>query len=243
MKFYKYPTSIQLEDYTKNLEGQFVVVEEKLDGSEIGVSFDVDKTPIYQAKTEILNGKFNDFIGYIEFDLFKQWVNVHKNKLFDLLGTRYVMFGEWLLIKHSIYYDMLPHYFIEFDVLDTEKNIFLSTLERNQMFTDSPVVSAPVLWKGVVDDSEEIKVLIGNSLFQSKHWTSSLIENAKSMGVDPDVAILNSDASNSMEGLYIKIEQDHHVVERLQVTRPNFSNSNYTPNVLNQLRDNINLWR
>ena len=39
-------------------------------------------------------------------------------QLWPRLGDRYVLYGEWLYAKHTVFYDALPHYFCEFDVLD-----------------------------------------------------------------------------------------------------------------------------
>lgn len=44
----------------------------------------------------------------------------YKDRLYEVLGRRYVMYGEWMYAKHTIYYDLLPHYYMEFDVLDRE---------------------------------------------------------------------------------------------------------------------------
>ena len=43
------------------------------------------------------------------------------------------MYGEWLYAKHTVYYDALPHYFLEFDIYDKEQAIFLSTKKRKEL--------------------------------------------------------------------------------------------------------------
>jgi hypothetical protein len=37
------------------------------------------------------------------------------------------MYGEWVYAKHTVFYDKLPHYFLEFDILETKTGAFLST--------------------------------------------------------------------------------------------------------------------
>jgi hypothetical protein len=44
-----------------------------------------------------------------------------------------VLYGEWLYAKHTIFYDRLPQYFLEFDVLDLESDAFLSTARRREL--------------------------------------------------------------------------------------------------------------
>src|SRR6202012_2887914 len=113
-----------------------------------------------------------------QFDLFKRWANHHQNALWDVLGARYVMYGEWLYARHTIRYDRLPHYFLEFDLLDRETGEFLSTERRRSILVASPGVSVPVLASGTI---RSFGKFLGLSLCAS---------------------------SEMMEGLYIKWEED-----------------------------------
>lgn len=59
------------------------------------------------------------------------------------------MYGEWLYAKHTVYYDELTHYFMEFDLFDREKNAFLSTKKRRELLSGYPfIVSVLVLFEG-----------------------------------------------------------------------------------------------
>ncbi len=55
------------------------------------------------------------------------------------------MYGEWLYAKHTVFYDNLPHYFMEFDVLDRLTRAFLSTTARRELLTGLPVMPVPVI--------------------------------------------------------------------------------------------------
>ena len=44
----------------------------------------------------------------------------------DVLGDRYILYGEWLYAKHTVFYNSLPHYFLEYDLLDRFPGQFLS---------------------------------------------------------------------------------------------------------------------
>ena len=103
--------------------GKNLVVEEKCDGANSAVSFDTDGTLMLQSRGHYLTG------GYREkhYDLLKQWANVHRDALYDLLGSRYIMYGEWMYAKHTVFYNALPHYFLEFDILDRQTQCFLDT--------------------------------------------------------------------------------------------------------------------
>ncbi len=41
-----------------------------------------------------------------------------------------MLYGEWCYGKHSSFYTDLPHYLLEFDLLDTQTGSFLATERR-----------------------------------------------------------------------------------------------------------------
>src|SRR4051812_10400132 len=105
-----------------DVAGRHVVVEEKVDGANAGVRFDSGGDLLLQSRGHFLTGGPREK----HFNLFKQWAHAHAPALLDALLDRYVLFGEWLYAKHTVFYDRLPHYFLEFDVLDTQTGEFLS---------------------------------------------------------------------------------------------------------------------
>lgn len=175
---------------TEALRGLHILVEEKLDGSNSGVSFDDDGELILQSRGHVLSGGPRER----QFDLFKRWANHHKHWLRDALeGSRYVMYGEWLYARHTIAYDQLPHYFLEFDLLDRHTGEFLSTDRRQELLAGGPVVSVPVLASGH----------LGNSL-------------------EGYIARSTASTSEIMEGLYLKHEEHGRVVARYKYVRAGF---------------------
>ena len=145
------------------IAGRYLVLEEKIDGANSAVSFTDDGELRLQSRGHFLTG------GYRErhYDLMKQWGAVHKERLYEVLGHRYIMYGEWMYAKHSIYYDQLPHYFMEFDVLDRETGKFLDTPSRHHLLADLPICSVPVLDTGVYHSVDEILRFLGNSKYIS----------------------------------------------------------------------------
>ena len=110
------------------LAGRNLVVEEKLDGANAGLRFDAAGRLYLQSRGHFLTGGPREK----HFNLFKQWANGLAVALWDRLSTRYVLYGEWLYAKHTIFYDRLPQYFLEFDALDTDSGEFLSRLTLGQ---------------------------------------------------------------------------------------------------------------
>jgi hypothetical protein len=201
-----------------DLRGRYLVVEEKLDGANASVRFDETGRLFLQSRGHFLAGGAREK----HFDLFKQWAGAHAHLLSERLGDRYAVLGEWLHAKHTIFYDRLPHYFLEFDVLDLQEDVFLSTDARRALLAGLPIVSVPVLWRGEAATLDDLVSLIGPSLYKGPAWRERLVEAALGRGVDPDKAVLETDPSDLMEGLYIKVEENGQVIERYKHVRADF---------------------
>jgi hypothetical protein len=192
------------------------VFEEKLDGANSGVSFDEDGRLILQSRGHVLTGGPRER----QFDLFKRWASHHTKALHEILGCRYLMYGEWLYARHTIGYDQLPHFFLEFDLLDRETGDFLSTEIRRKRLAGGPVVSVPVLGSGTVSAIERY---LGRSRCSS---------------------------TEPMEGLYLKHEENGLVLARCKYVRTDFpqavaeSDTHWMdrPIVPNQLRAGVDLF-
>ena len=199
-----------------DLRGRHVVIEEKLDGANAGLSLDGDRL-LLQSRGHYLTGGPRE----THFDLFKRWAAAHAAVLRDLLRGGLVLYGEWLYAHHTVRYDALPHYFLEFDVRDPD-DTFWSTARRRAHLAGSPVRSVPVLWEGILDDPAALPRLVRRSLY------------------GPDDA----------EGLYIKVEEDGRVVERYKWVRTSFltevldSGGHWLdrPIVPNRLADGVDLF-
>ena len=199
--------------------GKNIIIEEKVDGANVGVSFSENGRLLLQSRGHFLTG------GYRErhYDLFKKWANSAVNELFERLGTRYIMYGEWLYAKHKIYYDRLPDYFLEFDVFDKENAVFLSTEKRREILKDSPVFSVPVLASGVFNKKEDVLKYLGKSLYVSDSARDNLIETALKEGLNVEDVLSESDLSTLAEGLYIKVEENGIVEDRMKFVRSGYS--------------------
>lgn len=201
-----------------DIVGKNIVLEEKIDGANSAISFTEKGELRLQSRGHFLTG------GYRErhYDLLKQWAIVQQNKLYEVLGVRYIMYGEWMYAKHSIYYDMLPHYFMEFDVLDRETNKFLDTPSRHELLKNLPVCHVPVLASGKFNNLDEVLKYLGDSKYISENHIKHLREDAEKLGLDADQICRETDASRTMEGIYIKIEENGEVVDRMKYVRNTF---------------------
>ena len=204
------------------IKGRYVVLEEKVDGANCGISFGEDGRLRLQSRGHYLNGGY----GEKQFDLFKVWANGFRYELYQLLGTRYIMYGEWLYAKHTVYYDELTHYFMEFDLFDKEEYAFLSTNKRRELLKGSPfIVSVLVLFEGRLGRLNELTSYLGKSHFKSGRFPDVLEKQCLEQGLSYETVKRQTDSTDLMEGIYIKVEEGDFVVDRLKYVRSSFLNT------------------
>ena len=112
------------------------VVEEKVDGANIGLSIDENFVIKVQNRSHFVNST-----SHRQFSTLDAWIEKHSEDLFKILNPpgKYILFGEWLFAKHSIHYSRLPSLFLAFDIFDKEKKQCLSVLERNLILEKSSI--------------------------------------------------------------------------------------------------------
>ncbi|TBU69199.1 DNA ligase [Serratia marcescens] len=182
-----------------------LVIEEKIDGANLGISFDYEANLILQNRGTILTPPF-----FGQWKTLNRWLSSKSDILFDILSDKYILFGEWCYAMHSIHYTSLPDYFLAFDIYDKPSEIFVDFDKRNQLIGKIGVSAVPFIAKGFysLDDlprfikkslysdsiAEGIYVRASNSektFFRAKivrddftqninqHWSSRLITKNK----------------------------------------------------------------
>jgi len=200
------------------LAGKLLTVEEKIDGANCAVSFDERGELLLQSRGHYLIGGVREK----HFNLFKQWATTHSRVFYETLSSRYVMYGEWMYAKHTIFYDALPHYFLEFDMLDRETDRFLDTPLRRQLLAKLPVASVPVICRRTFRSVRELASLIGDSQFIREGHIARMLEFCDAEGINRVTTWNETDRSTTMEGLYIKREEDGQVIDRFKLVRTTF---------------------
>lgn len=200
------------------LAGRRLVIEEKLDGSNTGISFTPDGELRLQSRGHYLLGGDQP-----QFALFKQWGAAHAAAFRAVLGFRYLLYGEWLYACHTIFYDRLPHYFLEYDVYDREREVFLNTPRRRELLAGLPLVSAPVLGEFIATGMDAVLALRGPSRCAGPAPGTVFAESCRSAGIVPEVLGRQIDCGGVMEGLYIKAEDDEIVTGRYKWVRGEFT--------------------
>ncbi len=258
MELRKYPRTAHIEgsglqkgdaDFDRvpfvDIAGKPLIIEEKLDGANVGIWFRDTGEPVTQSRGHVLTGGADE----TQFGLLKTWVSVHQDSLRRALGTRYILYGEWLYAKHTVFYDALPHYLLEFDVFDRDTGEYLSTNGRRELLTGAPVVSVPVVFAGTVRRLKDLTAMVKPSLYKTAHWRQSLALAQEATGAR--FGRSETDDSDLSEGLYVKWEENGVVRGRYKWVRGAFvqtildSGTHWRDRVIvpNGLQDDVDIFR
>lgn len=120
-----------------------LVVEEKVDGANLGISF--DSAGIVRLQNR---GSYLHLPGTGQWKKLEQWLNPKIDSIFEVLTDRYILFGEWCYAQHSVLYNRLPAWFLGFDIYDKEACKFLSTTRRDDAFGKMQISKIPLLGNG-----------------------------------------------------------------------------------------------
>lgn len=128
------------------LLGSEVVVEEKLDGANLGFSIGADGCVRAQNRGQYLHAPYAG-----QFARLGPWLTAHENALFDALDTHLIAFGEWCSARHSLDYTALPDWWLVFDVYDRREGRFWSTRRRDDWARSLGLPTVPALLHGRTD--------------------------------------------------------------------------------------------
>ncbi len=206
------------------IDGKHIVIEEKIDGANCAISFDDQGKLLLQSRGHYLTGGPRE----VHYNLLKQWANAHRNTFYEVLGSRYIMYGEWMYAKHRLYYDALPNYFMEFDIFDREKGVFLDTASRRELTSFMPVSSVIVLAEGTFKSTKDILKYLVKSNYVTDGHISNLEKYCVENGLNAEEILAGTDKTDTMEGLYIKVEENGQVVDRLKYVRAGFTQGTTT---------------
>ena len=122
-----------------------VVVEEKLDGANLGLSLDAEGQLRAQNR-----GQYLDAPHAGQFARLPAWLVQHDEALHAALTPDLILFGEWCAARHSLDYAALPDWFLLFDVYDRSTGRFWSTARRDALASRVGLITVPKLLQGKV---------------------------------------------------------------------------------------------
>lgn len=167
----------------KRLLAGDVIVEEKVDGANLGLT--VDHSGAMRAQNR---GSYLDLDSPTgQWKPLKRWLAVHQHALVATLHSDLMLFGEWCYATHSVRYTRLPDWFLAFDVYDRAKREFWSVDRRNTLASRLELPVVPELGRGRFD-LDSIKGFLGRSrltegppegLYVRREEAGHLVERAK----------------------------------------------------------------
>ncbi|MCB0534791.1 MAG: RNA ligase family protein [Saprospiraceae bacterium] len=207
MEFFKFPRTPHLfvlpgasirddkvmsESEANAFLSQAVIVEEKVDGANVGISFDRKGDLQFQNR-----GNYISPGGHPQFEPLWEWAYKRFEKLKKHLTERYILFGEWCYLKHSIQYTQLPDWFLGFDIYDRHSKYFLSVEKRNHYLMNCEIEPVPLVFKGHTTTSTLIAIMNKPSMLYP----------------------------GPLEGLYLRLETGGHLNQRAKLVRSEFIQS------------------
>lgn len=164
-------------DEAASLLSSEVVVEEKLDGANLGFSIGTDGSIRAQNRGSFLHRPFP-----AQFSRLDDWLECHQDRLFDLLGEHLIAFGEWCAARHTLAYDTLPDWWLLFDVYDRREGRFWSTRLRDELGASLEVQCVPALHRGRTDLNQLRAWLVADH----SHFRDGGLEGVVVRREDPD---------------------------------------------------------
>nr|WP_227509531.1 RNA ligase family protein [Ferrovum myxofaciens] len=134
-----------------------VVVEEKLDGANVGLSLALDGSLRAQNRGQYLA---EPHAG--QFARLPSWLAQHGEGLRAVLKPNLILFGEWCAARHSLGYATLPDWFLLFDVYDRSADRFWSSARRNALARSAGLVTVPQVLHGKAT-VPTLKKLVGDT--------------------------------------------------------------------------------
>jgi len=127
----------------KELLAGEVIVEEKLDGANLGLSVNHIGQVRAQSGGQYLVAPYGG-----QFARLTTWLMLHGDTLAAKLNRDWIVFGEWCSARHSLTYDCLPDWWLVFDIYDRERGYFLPASLRNAWATDMGFSYVPEMLHG-----------------------------------------------------------------------------------------------
>ncbi len=136
-----------------------LIIEEKIDGANLGISFDSEGNIRAQNR-----GTYLHLPASGQWKKITNWLEPRIDELFEHLSEHFILFGEWCYAQHSIFYDRLPDWFLGFDIYDKRFSRFLSSEHRDTLLKKMRIAQVPVVACGYFTYPEILELLSTSKL-------------------------------------------------------------------------------
>lgn len=119
-----------------------MLVEEKLDGANLGISWGDEGQLRVQNRGAYLEAPYRG-----QFSRLNQWLMQHLAVSQQHFPDHVILFGEWCAARHSLGYAALPDWFMVFDIYDRQAQRFWNQ-ERCNALASRGLAAVPLLERG-----------------------------------------------------------------------------------------------
>eukprot|EP00538_Stauroneis_constricta_P004160 CAMPEP_0119573390 /NCGR_PEP_ID=MMETSP1352-20130426/45095_1 /TAXON_ID=265584 /ORGANISM="Stauroneis constricta, Strain CCMP1120" /LENGTH=830 /DNA_ID=CAMNT_0007623079 /DNA_START=44 /DNA_END=2537 /DNA_ORIENTATION=+ len=200
-----------------------VVIEEKIDGSNLGISI----CPFTHAIMVQNRSHYISQGDHAQYSRITEWLESHRESLHRLLqphgSMRKILYGEWMAARHSIQYHKLPGLFVAFDIYDERTDRFVSrrrfhTLMEGTKIPVSPTIHCgPLMALECAHQQQHQQQSTNHDNNEQQHVRQRLMQllQTKSM--------FRTDGG-TVEGIVIRIDDGERglLVDKYKVVRPDF---------------------
>jgi hypothetical protein len=145
------------EECSEFLDGE-LIVEEKVDGANMGLSISSDGRLRAQSRGNYLApGRC-----HAQWNPLWPWLAERREALEDGLHGGLMLFGEWCHARHTVPYDALPDLFLGFDIYEITSGRFWTVDRRNDWLRQRGIASIPEVARGRFSQ-KQLLALLGRS--------------------------------------------------------------------------------
>ncbi len=132
----------KVSQFLKLSPGTKLIIEEKVDGANMGISIDVKTLGfLVQNRSHYITSK-----SHVQFSKLDLFLDSNKEDLWRILTNddtvqpgRLILYGEWLTACHSIHYTKLPDVFLAFDVYDKVQKCFFTREQKEKLLNPGKI--------------------------------------------------------------------------------------------------------
>ena len=135
-----------------------LIIEEKVDGANMGLSLGTDGRLRAQSRGNYLSpGRC-----HAQWNPLWPWLAERREVLEDGLQGALMLFGEWCHARHTVPYDALPDWFLGFDIFELATRQFWAVDRRNDWLKNRGIIPIPEIARGCFSQ-KQLLALLGRS--------------------------------------------------------------------------------
>lgn len=137
-----------------------VIVEEKVDGANLGISIG----PAGQLRAQSRGNYLKPGRCHAQWAPLWSWLAARNEELLEGLHPGLMLFGEWCYARHTVPYRRLPDWFLGFDIFDTAVGRFWSVERRDAWLRQRALFSVPEVTRGPIRPKQASSLLGSSAL-------------------------------------------------------------------------------